>query len=126
MQRIRSYEAVIRACANGDRCCSVPALGGPARLSLSNAENICHACQERDFDGQIAPPVELSPDGGLRYTVAEAAEELGCTANHVSYLIATARLGRDRPAPGQKRISASELVRFRATAASRAPRGMAP
>lgn len=78
---------MIRACANGERCVAVAALGEPGRLSLANPGPECYACRERDLDRQIAPPAP-----GRTYTVTAAAGVLGVSRYRVEYLIVAGQL----------------------------------
>ena len=87
------------ACANGERCVAVAALGEPGRLSLANPGPECYACRERDLDGQIAPATS-----GQTYSLTEAADLLGVARRRVEYLIATNQLRATKVKAGRRGV----------------------
>ena len=102
MQRIRSYEAVIRACANGKHCASAPALGGPARLSRSNTDRFCYACRDRRINAQLPSDTPSDTEPQVTYTLSEAADLLGVPRWRVDYLVTTEQLRATKRPHGKR------------------------
>jgi excisionase family DNA binding protein len=94
----------MRPCANGVGCVCAPALGGPARLSLSNTDRFCYACRERRIDGQL--PSDAEPGEARTYTLTEAADVLGVPRGRVVYLV---RAGQLRATKRQHGASSARL-----------------
>jgi excisionase family DNA binding protein len=98
---------VTRTCANGDRCASAPALGGPAKLSRSNPNRVCYACTERSINAQLSSDTEP----GRTYTLTEAAELLGVPRWRVEYLLTTGQLRARKAGPrGRWEIAEDDVV----------------
>lgn len=93
-----------RRCANGERCACAPALGGPARLSRSNAEDICHACQERRRDRQLPSPWT----DGRTYSLTGAADLLGVPRWRLEYLVTTGQLRARKAGPRREWVIAED------------------
>jgi hypothetical protein len=89
-----------RWCANGQRCVSAAALGGPARLSRSNPNRVCYACLERRIDAQLSSDTEP----GRTYTLTEAADLLGVPRWRVEYRITTDQLRATKLKAGSRAV----------------------
>jgi excisionase family DNA binding protein len=95
---------MVRTCANGKRCVSARALGGPARLSRSNTDRYCFACRERAIDAQLSSDTEP----GRTYTLTEAAALLGVKRARVEYLLKSRQLRARKAGPRREWVIAED------------------